>query len=132
MYNYHLQFRNPGAFNNNYYYSNHTYHGYNILIAHLIKIKTFVATEYRQFENFSNYWSNLTVTTTLLTNYCKHSINPRVGAKAFFIHPSNIPFSLTRPSYKPSIYITHTSACVICYSNLLLLFSFLWPVGPSV
>ena len=39
------------CFNNNCYYSNHTYHGYNILIAScdLIKIKTLVATEYRQF-----------------------------------------------------------------------------------
>ena len=32
----------------------------------------------------------------------------------FFIHPPNIPYSLTRPSYKSIIYITHTFACAIC------------------
>ena len=39
-----------------------------------------------------------------------------------FIHPPNIPLSLTRPSYKPSIHITHASASAICYSNLFLIF----------
>ena len=39
-----------------------------------------------------------------------------------FIYPPNIPLSVTKPSYKPSIYITHASECPICYSNLLVLF----------
>ena len=101
---YHLQFLNPGSFEKI------------ILIIIIIipttptmdnkdcevwlsislKIKTFVATEYRQYTTFSNYWRNLTVTSTLLTDYCKHSINPRVRANAFvsFILPTSLCLSL--------------------------------------
>ena len=72
-----------------------------------LKIKTFVATEYRQYATFSNYWRNLTVTSTLLTNYCKHSINPRVRANAFvsFILPTHL--CLSQDQAMNQVYTSH-------------------------
>ena len=73
------------------------------------------ATECRFFATFWTSWSNLTVTLTLLTNYCKHSIHSSLQAKAIFHLFSQHPFlSLTRTSQKVS---TSTSHC-----NLPLLF----------
>ena len=46
-----------------------------------------------------------------------NTAQPRSASNTFFIYSSITPSFLTRPRYKASIYITHTSACVICYSS---------------
>ena len=51
-------------------------------------LQTFIETKYRQFATYSNYWRNVTLTSTLLNNYCKHSINPKVWVKPF-VHLSS-------------------------------------------
>ena len=42
------------------------------------------ATECSFFATFWTSWSNLTVTSTLLTNYCKHSIHSSLQANGIF------------------------------------------------
>ena len=42
------------------------------------------ATECRFFATFWTSWSNLTVTSTLFTNYCKHSIHSSLQANGIF------------------------------------------------
>ena len=59
---------------------------------------------------FATFWtsqSNLTLNSTLLTNYCKHSIYSSLQGNGIFPLFSNIPFSLTRTSQKASL-IHHT------------------------
>ena len=54
--------------------------------------KTFVATEYRQFATFSNYWRNLS---TLLTNLITtNTAIIQECEQTLFIHPPNITLSL--------------------------------------
>ena len=58
--------------------------------------KTFVATEYRQFATFSNYWRNLTLTSTLFTNLitANTAIIQECEQTLSVIHPPNITLSL--------------------------------------
>ena len=65
--------------------------------------------------SFWTSWSNLilTVTSTLLTNYCKHSIHPSLQANTFILPTSlSLSLQLARKQVHASTY----------YSNLLLLF----------
>ena len=50
------------------------------------------ATKCMFFATFWTYRSNLTVTSTLLTNYCKHSIHPSLQANTVFHLFSQHPF----------------------------------------
>ena len=73
-------------------------------------------TECSFFATFWISWSNLTVTSTLLTNYCKHSIHSSLQANGIFHLFSQHPFLSHQ---KASLYITHTPTS---HSNVLLLF----------
>ena len=67
---------------------NHTHHDQ----ATHITLSIADATECSFFATFWTSWSNLTLTSTLLTNYCKHSIHTSLQANSIFHLFSQHPF----------------------------------------